>query len=90
MLNNMREVRPGVILTRSTLGGFSIEVDGKYVGWIHASVGDQWNAYLRTGEPLGTPLGRFPQEQAVLAIVAAARREPLRFDNPNTSNPGHF
>ena len=61
----------GAKLKVSTMGGYSIEHDGEYVGWIHASAGDRWNAYLRRPGTSGDFLGRFGQEEAVLAIVKA-------------------
>lgn len=68
-----REILPGVTLAVSTMGGYSVERDGDYVGWIHASIGNQWNAYLRRpGEPLGELLGKFDQDEAVRRIIAAA------------------
>jgi hypothetical protein len=41
------------------------------IGWIHASIGDRWNAYVRRPGTSGKLLGRFAQEEAVKAIVAA-------------------
>lgn len=71
-----RELLPGVTLTRSTLGGYSVEYNGKYVGWIHASVGDRWNAYIRATTPNsgsgGIPIGTFTQLEAVRAIARRA------------------
>jgi hypothetical protein len=64
----------GVKLIRNSLGGLSVEVHGNYVGWIHASVGDQWSAHVRgvkPGDP-GTLLGRFTKEEAVQRIAQAA------------------
>jgi hypothetical protein len=66
-----REFVPGVALSVSTMGGYSIDRNGDYIGWIHASVGDQWNAYVRRPGTVGDFLGRFGQEAAVKAIVAA-------------------
>jgi hypothetical protein len=65
----------GVALTRSPLGGYAVEWNGKFIGWIHASVGDQWNAYVRSigqDNSTGTPLGRFVQNEAVRQIAIAA------------------
>jgi hypothetical protein len=54
------------------MGGYSVTCGGKYIGYIHATVGDQWNAYVRrVGEP-DDHLGRFGQEEAVRRIVLAA------------------
>ena len=66
-----REILPGVILEMSVMGGYSIEREGDYIGWIHASIGDRWNAYVRRPGTSGNLLGRFTQEEAVKAIVAA-------------------
>jgi hypothetical protein len=64
----------GVTLTRSTLGGYAVEWNGNYIGWIHASSGDTWNAYLRSARngSAGSPLGRFTQNEAVRQIAIAA------------------
>jgi len=66
-------VLDGITLSRSPLGGYAVEWDGKFIGWIHAS-GDRWNAYLRNAKRgnLGTPLGRFPHDEAVQQIAIAA------------------
>lgn len=64
-----REVMPGVTLTRSTQNGFSVITQGQYIGFLHASIGASWNAYVRPG----VHLGRFEQDEAVRHIVAAAR-----------------
>ena len=64
----------GVTLTRSPLGGYSVEWNGNFIGWIHASFGDKWNAYVRgaqEGDP-GNQLGRFTQNEAVRQIAIAA------------------
>ena len=75
-MRDRTELFPGVVLTRSTLGGFSIEADGHYIGWIHASSGDYWNAYQRVpGSAEGRYLGRFhPQAEAARRIVQASGR----------------
>lgn len=72
-----REVLPRVTLTVSVNGGYSIERDGDYIGWIHASLGDRWNAYVRRPGTGGDFVGRFVQEEAVSAIVAAWDRATL-------------
>jgi hypothetical protein len=69
-----REVLPGVTLVRSTDGGLSVHQDGQYIGFIHASFGDQWNAYLRVPGNGGQYLGRFRQDEAVRRIVVAQDR----------------
>jgi hypothetical protein len=64
----------GVHLTHNSLGGFAVDVNGNFVGWIHAGVGNQWTAYVRgtkPGDP-GTLLGRFPKKEAVQRIAEAA------------------
>ena len=66
-----REILPGVTLEVSVMGGYSIKRKGDYIGWIHASVGDRWNAYVRRPGTSGDLLGRYPQEEAVKVIVAA-------------------
>ena len=75
-MRDQTELFPGVVLRRTTLGGFSIEADGDYIGWIHASSGDYWNAYLRVpGSAEGRYLGRFhPQAEAARRIVEASGR----------------
>ena len=63
---------PGVTLTKSVLGGFSIEVNGTYVGWIHSAPGGRWNAYLRrSSRATGHHLGCFPKATAILKIMEA-------------------
>ena len=66
-----REFLPGVILQVSVMGRYSVEREGDYIGWIHASIGDQWSAYVRRPGANGDLLGRFTQEEAVKAIAAA-------------------
>jgi hypothetical protein len=67
----MREISPGVVLKASVMGGYSIERDGDYIGWIHASIGDRWSAYVRRPGTSGDLLGRYTQDDAVKAIVTA-------------------
>jgi hypothetical protein len=66
-----REVLAGVILKVSVMGGYSIEREGDYIGWIHASIGDRWSAYVRRPGTSGDLLGRYTQDEAVKAIVTA-------------------
>lgn len=66
-----REILPGVTLTVSVMGGYSIERDGDYIGWIHASFGNRWNAYVRRPGTVGDLLGRYTEDEAVKAIVTA-------------------
>jgi hypothetical protein len=68
-----KEMLPGVTLTRSTLGGFSVEYRGRYIGWIHASIGQQWNAYQRSttpNAPSGIPLGSFSNKLEAVREIA--------------------
>ena len=64
----------GVRLTRNPLGGHAVEWNGKFIGWIHASCGDKWNAYVRDAKPgvTGLPLGRFTKNEAVRRIAIEA------------------
>jgi len=64
----------GVRLTRNPLGGHAVEWNGKFIGWIHASYGDKWNAYVRGAKPgdPGMPLGRFTKNEAVRRIAIEA------------------
>jgi hypothetical protein len=71
------EVLPRVTLTVSVIGGYSIERNGDYIGWIHASSGDRWNAYVRRPGTSGDLVGRFVQEEAVNADVAAWDRATI-------------
>lgn len=66
-----RDVLPGVTLKVSVMGGCSVECGGDYIGWIHASIGDRWNAYARRPGTSGEFLGRYTQDEAVRVIVAA-------------------
>lgn len=66
-----REFLPGVVLKVSVMGGYSVERESDYIGWIHASIGDRWSAYVRRPGTSGDHLGRFTQEEAVKAIVTA-------------------
>lgn len=66
-----REILPGVTLKVSVMGGYSVERASDYIGWIHASIGDRWNAYVRRPGTSGDFLGRYAQEEAVRAIVEA-------------------
>jgi hypothetical protein len=90
-MRDRTEILPGITLVRSTLGGFSIEADGDYLGWIHASSGDYWNAYLRVPGAEGRYLGRFhPQTEAARHIVEASgrpTRRPVDAPGPLTPTP---
>ena len=61
----------GATLTTSTMGGYSVEVDGRYVGYMHASQGDQFNAYRRVPGADDCWLGTYVEEDAVRAIMGA-------------------
>jgi len=62
----------GVTLNRSPLGGYSVDWNGRLIGWIHASLGNKWNAYARTPNAGGLPLGRFTRHEAVEVIASEA------------------
>jgi len=64
----------GVRLTRNPLGGHAVEWNGKFIGWLHASYGDKWNAYVRGAKPgvTGLPLGRFTKNESVRRIAIEA------------------
>lgn len=59
----------GATLVVSTSEGYSVHHRGAYVGYIHSSIGDQWNAYRRCVGAPDVHLGRFGQEEAVRRIV---------------------
>lgn len=63
----------GAKLIVSTSGGYSVLYDGVYIGYVHASLGDHWNAYIRRVKALDDHLGRFRQEDAVRRIIGAYR-----------------
>jgi hypothetical protein len=63
----------GATLAVSTTNGYSVFYRGVYVGYIHASVGDCWNAYLRRVDDMADHLGKFGQVEAVRRIVLASR-----------------
>jgi hypothetical protein len=62
-----REVLPGVVVIRSVSGTVSVVDHGRFAGWLHASSGATWNAFV----PPDTNLGKFTMESAAQAIVAA-------------------
>jgi hypothetical protein len=64
----------GALLVRSTSGGYSIMHAGDYIGYVHASVGNQWNAYRRMTNELDTHLGRLSIEEAVRAVLRSCGR----------------
>lgn len=61
---------PGIIVTRTPLGGKAVWRGEKLIGWVHQRDG-KWNAYRRTGTNTpGYQLGVYPEESAaVLAVV---------------------
>ncbi|WP_433304968.1 hypothetical protein ACQP2F_16805 [Actinoplanes sp. CA-030573] len=61
----------GAVLTLSTMGGYSVSHDGADVGYLHASVGDQFNLYRRTADGTGDWLGKYRLEDGVRAILSA-------------------
>ena len=64
----------GVRLIRTSQGGLAVFWDDNLIGWLHASIGDRWNAYAcgpRTGDP-GRPIGRFARDEAVHRIALEA------------------
>lgn len=63
----------GATLTVSTTGGYSVHHDGAYIGYLHASAGDQWNACLRRVDALDVHLGKYSQHEAVNRIVRTSR-----------------
>ena len=67
------ESMPDVSLTRSPLGGFTVEWKGKFIGWIHES-NDRWNAYIRgtTECDQGVYLGRHHKDEAIRRILTEA------------------
>jgi len=71
------EVIPDVALARSPLGGFSIDWNGKFIGWIHECSDrgdDRWNAYIRgaTACDHGVHLGKYRKDEAVRKILTEA------------------
>lgn len=65
----------GARLVRSTEGGYSVLIGRAYLGYIHASVGDQWNVYRRMINQLDDHLGRVSgQDEAVRRILIACGR----------------
>lgn len=64
----------GAVLTVSTMGGYSVTHRGDYVGYLHASVGDQFNVYRRKVNEMDDWLGRYRLEDGVKAILRACGR----------------
>ncbi|XVU22625.1 hypothetical protein ACQPZJ_35920 [Actinoplanes sp. CA-054009] len=59
----------GATLTVSTMGGYSVSLDGTDIGHIHAGVGDDWHAYRHRPDQPDEYLGRFHMEEAVGRIT---------------------
>lgn len=70
----------GVRLTRSDLGGMAVLWNDDLIGWLHASIGDKWNAYVCGPGPddPGQHIGRFTRDEAVrrIALEAGWRKAP--------------
>ena len=66
----------GATLVVSTVGGYSVIMDGDYIGFIHASLGDRWNTYSRVPHEEDQHLGKFVQTEAVRRIILASGRTP--------------
>jgi hypothetical protein len=64
----------GAVLTLSTMGGFSVTHRSDYLGYLHASVGDQFNVYRRKVNDMDDWLGKFRLEEGVKAILRACGR----------------
>jgi hypothetical protein len=75
--SSTREIA-GAVLTVSTMGGYSVEVDGDYIGFMHAAQGDLFNAYQRVPGESGNWLGKFGAEDAVRVIMRACGKAPRR------------
>jgi hypothetical protein len=75
VLSRTREIA-GAVLTISTSGGYSVLVDGDYIGFMHAAQGNMFNAYQRVPGKSGNWLGKFGPEDAVRAIMSACGRAP--------------
>ena len=75
--SSTREIA-GATLTVSTMGGYSVLVDGDYIGFMHAAQGNLFNAYQRVPGETGNWLGKFAAEDAVRAIMGACGRAPMK------------
>lgn len=64
----------GAVLTLSTMGGFSVTHRSDYLGYLHASVGDQFNVYRRKANTADDWLGKYRLEEGVKAILRACGR----------------
>ena len=65
---SQREIA-GAVLTVSTMGGFSVTHQSNYVGYLHASVGDQFNVYRRKVNAVDDWLGKYRLEEGVKVIL---------------------
>lgn len=66
-----REVLPGLTLTRSLDNRFAVITGGRFIGWIHASAGTTWRAYVRPG----VYLGHYGQDESVRRIARAEQQQ---------------
>lgn len=74
--SSTREIA-GARLMVSTRGGYSVLVDGDYIGYMHAAQGSLFNAYQRVpGSEPDLWLCKVRLEDAVSAIMLAAGRVP--------------
>lgn len=64
----------GAVLTLSTMGGYSVTHRSDYLGYLHASVGDQFNVYRRKVNSMDDWLGKYQLEEGVKAILRACGR----------------
>ena len=64
----------GAVLTLSTMGGFSVTHRSDYLGYLHASVGDQFNVYRRKVDEMDDWLGKYRLDDGVKAILRACGR----------------
>jgi hypothetical protein len=69
------DVPAGVTMRPSVLGGYSVHLDGRFIGWMHASPPDRWATYTRAHAPRsGQFLGAFRKSDAVDRLVRAEER----------------
>ncbi|GIM97963.1 hypothetical protein [Paractinoplanes toevensis] len=64
----------GAVLTVSTMGGYSVTHRSEYLGYLHASVGDQFNVYRRKVTEMDDYLGKYRLDDGVKAILRACSR----------------
>ena len=72
------ELPEGAALTRSVMGGYSVSLRGRYIGWIHSGPrAGEWRAYLRPlgngviGDELGSSFDRSAAVQRIIDAHAA-------------------